>query len=160
MLKFVTLCHRAGAKIVVGSHTEVPHAQRGWAYQRELELLKECGLSNTDFRVLEALLHKGPLPVNVIGPKVNLTAGAISVAIDRLEIRGLVARVEGKRDRRVRMVALTKEGEKMISPVYSRHAALLERIFEPLSESQRLSLEDMLKAVGKNAETMAEMPED
>jgi hypothetical protein len=53
-----------------------------------------------------------------------------------------------------------KEGEKMISPVYSRHAALLERIFEPLSESQRLSLEGMLKAVGKNAETMAEMPED
>jgi MarR family 2-MHQ and catechol resistance regulon transcriptional repressor len=122
--------------------------------------LQRCGLSNTDFRVLEALLHKGPLPVNVIGPKVNLTAGAISVAIDRLEIRGLVARVEGKRDRRVRMVALTKEGEKMISPVYSRHAALLERIFEPLSESQRLSLEGMLKAVGKNAETMAEMPED
>jgi hypothetical protein len=85
--------------------------------------------------------------VNVIGPKVNLTAGAMSVAIDRLEVRGLVARVEGKRDRRVRMVALTKEGEKMISPVYSRHAALLERIFEPLSESQRLSLEGMLKAV-------------
>jgi MarR family transcriptional regulator, 2-MHQ and catechol-resistance regulon repressor len=58
--------------------------------------LQRCGLSNTDFRVLEALLHKGPLPVNVIGPRVNLTAGAISVAIDRLEVRGLVARVEGK----------------------------------------------------------------
>jgi MarR family 2-MHQ and catechol resistance regulon transcriptional repressor len=131
------------------------------AVARQLEDdLQRCGLSNTDFRVLEALLHKGPLPVNVIGPRVNLTAGAISVAIDRLEVRGLVARVEGKRDRRVRMVALTKEGEKMISPAYSRHAALLERIFEPLSESQRLSLEGMLKAVGKNAETMAEMPED
>src|SRR5580693_4650532 len=122
--------------------------------------LEETGLGLSDFAVLEALLHKGPLPVNVIGPKVNLTAGAISVAIDRLEVRGLVARVEGKRDRRVRMVALTKEGEKMISPAYSRHAALLERIFEPLSEGQRLSLEGMLKAVGKNAETMAEMPED
>src|SRR5260370_3012570 len=132
------------------------------AIARQLDVdLQRCGLSNTDFRVLEALLHTGPLPVNVIGPKVNLTAGAMSVAIDRLEVRGLVARVvEGKRDRRVRMVALTKEGEKMISPVYSRHAALLERIFEPFSESQRLSLEGMLKAVGKNAETMAEMPED
>ena len=48
MLKFVGLCHRAGAKIVVGSHTDVPHASRGWAYQRELELLKECGLSNAE----------------------------------------------------------------------------------------------------------------
>jgi MarR family len=50
---------------------------------------------------MEALLHQGPLPVNVIGPKVNLTPGAISVAVDRLEVRGLVARAEGKRDRRV-----------------------------------------------------------
>jgi len=131
------------------------------AIARQLDIdLQRSGVSNTDFRVMEALLHKGPLPVNVIGPKVNLTPGAISVAVDRLEVRGLVARAEGKRDRRVRMVALTKEGEKMTSPVYSRHAALLERIFEPLSESQRLSLEGMLKAVGKNVETMAEMTED
>src|ERR1700730_15886086 len=110
------------------------------AIARQLDVdLQRRALSNTDFRVLEALLHNGPLPVNVIGPKVNLTAGAMSVAIDRLEVRGLVARVEGKRDRRERIVSLTQEGEKMISPIYSRHAALLERIFEPLSESQRLS---------------------
>jgi len=48
MLKFVALCHRAGARIVVGSHTQVPHAQRGWAYHRELQLLHECGLSNSE----------------------------------------------------------------------------------------------------------------
>ena len=36
-----------------------------------------CG---SDFAVLEALLHKGPLPVNTIGPKVWLTPGSISVA--------------------------------------------------------------------------------
>src|SRR5258705_14020829 len=107
--------------------------------------LEETGLGISDFAVLEVLLHKGPLPVNVIGPKVNLTPGAISVAVDRLEVRGLVARAEGKRDRRVRVVALTKEGEKVISPVYHRHAVLLEHIFEPLSENQRLSLENMLK---------------
>lgn len=118
--------------------------------------LERSGVSNTDFRVMEALLHKGPLPVNVIGPKVNLTPGAISVAVDRLEVRGLVARAEGKRDRRVRVVALTNEGEKVISPVYHRHAVLLEQIFEPLSENQRLSLENMLKLLGRHAETMSE----
>ena len=36
---------KAGAKIVVGSHSDVPHAKRGWAYQRELELLVESGLT-------------------------------------------------------------------------------------------------------------------
>jgi len=45
MEAFVGLAHKAGAKIVVGSHSDVPHAKRGWAYQRELELLVESGLS-------------------------------------------------------------------------------------------------------------------
>jgi len=45
MLRFVGLCHEAGATIVVGSHTSVPHAEPGWAYQREMELLVEAGLS-------------------------------------------------------------------------------------------------------------------
>ena len=45
MLKFIGMCHRAGAKVVVGSHTSAPHAEAGRAYQRELELLIESGLS-------------------------------------------------------------------------------------------------------------------
>ena len=131
------------------------------AIARQLDAdLQRSGASNNDFRVMEALLHKGPLPVNVIGPKVNLTPGAISVAVDRLEVRGLVARAEAKRDKRVRVVALTKEGEKVISPMYRRHAVLLEHIFEPLSENQRLSLENMLKLLGRHAETMGEIPEE
>src|SRR5947199_4956019 len=49
--------------------------------------LEMCG---SDFAVLEALLHKGPLPVNEIGKKILLTSGSITVAVDRLEKRGLV----------------------------------------------------------------------
>jgi len=45
METFVRLAHTAGARIVVGSHSDVPHAKRGWAYQRELELLVESGLT-------------------------------------------------------------------------------------------------------------------
>jgi imidazolonepropionase-like amidohydrolase len=45
MLRFVSQCHRAGATLVVGSHSSVPKAGRGWAYQREMELLVECGLT-------------------------------------------------------------------------------------------------------------------
>ena len=45
MEAFVGLAFRAGAHVVVGSHSDVPHAKRGWAYQRELELLVESGLT-------------------------------------------------------------------------------------------------------------------
>lgn len=45
MLKFVGLAKQAGARVVAGSHSSVPHAERGWAYQRELELLVASGLT-------------------------------------------------------------------------------------------------------------------
>jgi imidazolonepropionase-like amidohydrolase len=45
MEAFVGRVFHAGAHVVVGSHSDVPHAQRGWAYQRELELLVESGLT-------------------------------------------------------------------------------------------------------------------
>ena len=45
MMAFTGMVRRAGARVVVGSHSSVPHAERGWAYQREMELLVEAGLS-------------------------------------------------------------------------------------------------------------------
>ena len=79
----------------------MPHAQ---------ESIARTGLGDSDFRVLEALLHKGPLPVNTIGPKVWLTPGSISIAVDRLVRKGLVVRKEQPADRRVRRVELTRKG--------------------------------------------------
>lgn len=48
MLAFVGRARRVGVPVVVGSHSSVPHAERGWAYQREMELLVEAGLTPTE----------------------------------------------------------------------------------------------------------------
>jgi imidazolonepropionase-like amidohydrolase len=45
MLRFTGMARRAGARVVIGSHSAVPHAERGWAYHREMELMVECGLT-------------------------------------------------------------------------------------------------------------------
>ncbi|MBW7996475.1 MAG: amidohydrolase family protein [Candidatus Glassbacteria bacterium] len=45
MMAFTRMAHRAGVRIVVGSHSSVPHAERGWAYQREMEMLVETGMT-------------------------------------------------------------------------------------------------------------------
>ena len=66
------------------------------------ESIARTELGDSDFRVLEVLLHKGPLPVNTVGPKVWLTPGSISVAVDRLARKGLVSRNDHPDDRRVR----------------------------------------------------------
>jgi imidazolonepropionase-like amidohydrolase len=45
MLQFMSACYEAGVRIVVGSHTSAPFAEKGRAYQRELELLIDCGMT-------------------------------------------------------------------------------------------------------------------
>jgi MarR family 2-MHQ and catechol resistance regulon transcriptional repressor len=113
--------------------------------------IKQTKLGDSDFRVLEVLLHKGPLPVNTIGPKVWLTPGSISVAVDRLVKKGLVARKEHSRDRRVRQVELTPKGRALITRGFREHAAAMENVARPLSTKERLTLQHLLKKLGKHA---------
>src|SRR5260370_22215713 len=91
-------------------------------------------LGDSDFRVVEVLLHKGPLQVNAIGPKVNLTPGSISVAVERLHARGLVSRADSEADRRVRIVDLTPAGRALIGKVFSAHEAAMEDLAQVLTE--------------------------
>jgi MarR family 2-MHQ and catechol resistance regulon transcriptional repressor len=121
-----------------------------------LPTLLQEGLGDSDFRVLEVLLHKGPMPVNAIGPKVDLNSGSVSVAVDRLYKKGFVSRVESVRDRRVRTVAITEKGREMFIPLFRRHAALIKRAFQDVSSEELQQLEATLKKIGKRAESLAE----
>jgi MarR family transcriptional regulator, 2-MHQ and catechol-resistance regulon repressor len=118
--------------------------------------IENTGLGESDFRVLEALLHKGPLPVNTIGPIVDLTPGSISVAVDRLVEKGLVSRVESTEDRRVRIVALTPRGKELIVPAFRNHSAQIRRVFSELSAEELRGLEAALKKIGKRAAALTE----
>ena len=106
--------------------------------------------------MLEALLHKGPLPVNTIGPIVDLTPGSISIAVDRLFAKGLVSRVESVGDRRVRIIALTQRGKDLIVPAFRKHAGQMKKVFSELSTEELRVLEEALKKAGKRAETLME----
>ena len=116
--------------------------------------LAETGIDDTDFRILEALLNKGPLPVNTIGPKVHLTPGSISTAVDRLVDRGLVSRVESPEDRRVRIVSLTPKGKALIAPIFRKHAAEIRKVFADASPKELRALETTLKKIGKRAASL------
>src|SRR5580700_4409909 len=113
--------------------------------------IEDTGLGDSDFRVLEVLLHKGPLPVNVIGPIVDLTPGSISIAVERLVARSLVSRIESTEDRRVRIVALTSRGKDLIVPAFRKHAGQMGTVFSELSPEELRGLEVALKKIGKRA---------
>ena len=118
--------------------------------------IEDTGLGDSDFRVLEVLLHKGPLPVNTIGPIVDLTPGSISIAVDRLVAKGLVSRVESAEDRRVRIVALTPRGKNLIVSAFRKHSGQMRKVFSELSPEELRGLEVALKKVGKRAAALME----
>src|SRR5579862_9076013 len=118
--------------------------------------IEETGLGLSDFAVLEVLLHKGPLPVNTIGPIVDLTPGSISIAVDRLFAKALVSRVESAEDRRVRIVALTPRGKALIVSAFRKHSGQMKRVFSELTPEEFRSLEVTLKKVGKRAAALME----
>jgi MarR family 2-MHQ and catechol resistance regulon transcriptional repressor len=113
----------------------------------------EVGLS--DFAVMEMLLHKGPQPVNEIGRRVELTSGAITTAVDRLESRGLVTREAHPSDRRARIVRLTLAGEEQAAKVFTIHKAAMDSVASELSKTERATLIELLKKLGTSAGAQA-----
>ena len=114
------------------------------------------GLGDSDFRVLDVLLHKGPMPVNAIGPKVDLNPGSVSVAVDRLFKKGLVSCVESESDRRVRTVSLTEKGRRVFVPIFRQHGALIKRAFQDVSPDEQRQMEEVLKRIGRRAKEVDE----
>ena len=111
------------------------------------------GINPTDFGVLEALLHKGPLTVKQIGKKVLLTSGSMTVAVDRLEKRGLVERHNDATDRRARIIQLTPQGSEFIEHAFACHRDAMEEALKDFPEGERMLLLPLLRSLGRAAES-------
>ena len=116
--------------------------------------IAQTGLGVSDFAIMEALFHKGPLPVNQIGEKVLLTSGSMTAAVNRIEKKELVKRIQDPSDGRVFYVHLTKKGRKTIKAAYAKHKKDLEKIASVLSDAEQDELVRLLKKIGKFAETL------
>jgi MarR family transcriptional regulator, 2-MHQ and catechol-resistance regulon repressor len=118
--------------------------------------IESLGLGFSDFAVLELLLHKGPTPVNAIGGKINLTSGSITMAVDRLERKGLVERRNDPEDRRARVVHLTDAGLGLIRCAFADHEAAMERAVAGLTVEERDTAARVIKKLGLSAKAMLE----
>jgi len=118
--------------------------------------IESLGLCLSDFAVLEAVLHKGPLAVNAIGSLVRLTSGSISTAVDRLERRGYVERRRDSADRRTCLVDLTASGRSLIASAFADHVAAMERATSGLGAAERAEAVALLKKLGLRAAEMLE----
>lgn len=106
----------------------------------------DIGLS--DFMILEALLHKGPLTMSELSEAALITNASMTAAIDRLEQREFVERIASKEDRRVRRVQLTAQGSALIKRLYARHERDLDEVMSEVPTAERAELRRGLKAIG------------
>jgi MarR family transcriptional regulator, 2-MHQ and catechol-resistance regulon repressor len=108
-------------------------------------------LSETEFGILEALYHKGPLLLGDVQKKILLSSGGVTYAVDRLADKGLVERRECASDRRARYAALTSKGSELMDRIFPAHAEAIERVMSPLSARKQAQAIDLLRRLGLSA---------
>ena len=111
-------------------------------------LLKDK-ISISQFGVLEALYHLGPLCQKDLGEKILKTSGNITLVIDNMEKRELVKREKNPDDRRKITVSLTKSGLNLIKKIFPTHAKKALDIFSVLDPEEWHTLGLLLKKLGR-----------
>ena len=115
--------------------------------------LSSAGLTVSQFGVLEAIYHLGPLSQKDLGRKILRSSGNITMVIDNLEKRRLVRRERDTSDRRIFIVHLTGQGQKLIHKIFPSHAALITGELSVLNATDQMKLGNLCKKVGMGVNT-------
>lgn len=107
--------------------------------------LAQDNLTLSQFAVLEALYHLGPMSQSQLGEKILKSNANLTTVVDTLEKKGLVVRKRSEDDRRKITVHLIASGQKLIAKVFPRHAQVVSEELGFLSVKEQTQLTDLLK---------------
>jgi MarR family 2-MHQ and catechol resistance regulon transcriptional repressor len=116
--------------------------------------IESHGLTQTEFAILEALYHKGPMLLGEVQKKILVSSGGITFLIDKLVKRGLVQRRLCDTDRRARWAELTDAGRELIASIFPGHADVIRRAISGLSAAEEQTLIGLLKKLGHHAASL------
>ena len=111
--------------------------------------LREDGFTASQFGLLEALLHLGPLEPCELGPKLLTSRPNVVLLVDQLERRELVRRVPVAHDRRRILVELTPRGRRAIEKVFANHLSRLVAETSRLDPGEQEELARLCRKLGK-----------
>jgi MarR family 2-MHQ and catechol resistance regulon transcriptional repressor len=114
--------------------------------------LADTGLSTSQFGVLEALLHLGPMCQKDLGEKILKSGGNVTFVVRNLERMQLVRRERPKENRRFVTVALTDEGRRLIRRVFPRHVEGVVATMGALPAADLEALGALLRRLGLAAD--------
>lgn len=110
--------------------------------------LSHYDLTVSQFGVLEALYHLGPLSVGQLGEKILKSSGNMTLVIDNLVKRGLAQRVRRADDRRCIDVHLTAQGAALIADIMPTHVGHVVAAMQPLALAEQAELARLCRKVG------------
>ncbi|MBI3885312.1 MAG: MarR family transcriptional regulator [Opitutae bacterium] len=108
-----------------------------------------AGLTVTQFGVLDALHHLGPLCQGELAEKLLRSGGNLTLVVDNLEKAGYVLRKRDPADRRFVVVQLTEQGQAFIAEIFPRVLANVTRESAALSSTELLDLGRLCKKIGR-----------
>lgn len=127
-------------KLVVALHRTIQNDERSLSAR-----LSEYDLTLSQFGVMEALYHKGPMKICEIIEKTLSTSGNMTVVIKNLEKRGYISRDRDDEDRRAFVIRLKEKGRTIIADVFPKHLDDLEAEFSNLNIEEKNQLLTLLK---------------
>lgn len=134
----------------LNSYTKLMRAAES-VTSRLTRLMAADELTISQFGVLEALHHKGPLCQRDIAAKILKSTGNMTMVIDNLEKRGLVRRERHSEDRRYFTIHLTEAGAKLISKTFAAVEAAIVTEMAALTATEQDDLGSLCKKLGLKA---------
>jgi len=105
-------------------------------------------LTSSQFGVMEALLHLGPLCQGELAGKLLRSGASLTSVVGGLEKRGLVVRQRTEEDKRFVRVALTGKGRRLIQELFPAHAETVARLFSVLTDGEQEQLRRLCRKLG------------
>jgi MarR family 2-MHQ and catechol resistance regulon transcriptional repressor len=137
----------AEEKLALDSYIKLARAAESVG-RRVNDHLQEVRLTTSQFGVLEALYHRGPMQVGQLGEKILKSSGNMTLVIDNLEKRGLVRRDRREDDRRCVEVYLTAEAGELIEQLLPGHVAGIVAAFAVLTAEEQATLAALCRKLG------------
>jgi MarR family transcriptional regulator, 2-MHQ and catechol-resistance regulon repressor len=143
-----TRSHRSQERLALLTYVKLMRAANA-ARNFAARSLDETGLTLTQFAVLEALYHVGPMSLSDVAEKVLTTGGNLTMVAGNLEKQGLAKRQPSPEDKRVQIVALTPKGKSLIRQIFPKHAAAIAECLSVLNVEEQARLGDLCRKLGR-----------
>jgi MarR family 2-MHQ and catechol resistance regulon transcriptional repressor len=145
----INLVRDPATVLALGSFVKLRRAVNSMAAQLNAPLSRDHGLTETQFGVLEALHHLGPMPQARLCEKLLVSGSNLTTVIDNLERNGLVRRDDNPEDRRAYLIRLSDPGRALIARAFPEHSTRIRTMLGALTQAEQRELSRLCRKLGQ-----------